>query len=442
MRALPNNIEAEKSVIGAMIISAKAANHTINLLSTEDFFAPEHKIIFETIEDMMSDYQEVDIKSLSTTLVKAGKIDSAGGVEYLASIASAVVTSANIDYFIDIVLENSLARRLISVSEKIASQGYDKDNDINDLLERAERSILEIARDRRTSDFKKADSVLKDVYANIVELGKAGGQTSGVPTGFKYLDAITNGFQPGDLVILAARPSMGKTAFALNIVQQAAELSNEPVALFSLEMGAEQLMARMISAVGRIDGKVLRTGQLSNEDELRLASALKTLSANKIYIDDSPVLKVMDIASKCRNLKNEHGLSLVVIDYLQLIAGPSNSRESRQIEVSEISRSLKSLARELKVPIIALSQLSRGVEQRTDKRPLMSDLRESGAIEQDADIVAFIHRDDYYDRDNPEVAGHAELIISKHRNGATGVVNLSFEKDYNRFLTVENINVE
>lgn len=442
MRVLPNNIEAERSIIGTMIISAKASNHALSLLSVNDFFAPEHKIIFETIETMMGNYQNVDIKSLTANLVSNHEIENVGGVEYLTALSTAVVTSANIDYYIDIVLENSLARRLINVSEKIASQGYDKDEDIADLLENAERSILEIARDRRTSDFKQSHEVIKEVHDNLIELSKNKGEMSGVATGFKYLDKITNGFQPGDLIILAARPSVGKTAFALNLAQQAANISKEPVALFSLEMGAEQLMGRMISAVGRIEGEKLRGGNLSDEDWLKFSRATQTLSENKIFIDDSPVLKVMDIASKCRSLQNEHGLSMIVIDYLQLIAGAKNSRESRQVEVSEISRSLKSLARELKVPVIALSQLSRGVEQRTDKRPLMSDLRESGAIEQDADIVAFIHREDYFDRDNDEVAGQAELIIAKHRNGATGTVNLSFEKEYNKFLSVEQISLD
>lgn len=437
MRTLPHNLEAERTVIGAMIISKNAVDESLRLLSSSDFYANEHQIIFQTIQDIVLNSQPIDIKSITTALVEKNEIDNVGGVEYLTSISQAVFSSSNINYFIDIILDNSLARRLINVSEQIASKGYEGVETINDLISNAEREILEVTRNRRTTDFKESKDIMKEVHENLVELSKNKSGITGVPSGYPAIDNLTNGFQKGDLIILAARPSVGKTAFALNLAQHAAHLSDKPVAIFSLEMGADQLVKRMIAAVGRIEGNKLRNGQFSERDWLKFSKASVTLSKDKIFIDDTPGIKVMEIASKCRKLEREQGLGMIIIDYLQLISGPDNSRESRQVEVSEISRSLKGLARELNVPVIALSQLSRGVEQRTDKRPMMSDLRESGAIEQDADIVSFLYRDDYYNRDDSTEPGVVELIFGKHRNGATGTVYLSFEKDYNKFLSFD-----
>lgn len=438
MRSLPHNIEAEQSVLGAMILSRNAVDIALQNLSSDYFYTKEHQLIFAAIENLVSNQMSVDITTLTAYLVEKNELDEVGGVEYLTNISQAVYSSANIDYYIKIINEKAMVRRLIDVSEKLASKGYEDSISALDLAQEAERKILEVTAYKKVTDFKKSSDVLRDVHENLIEISKQKDGLSGVATGFKGIDRLTNGLQKGDLIILAARPSVGKTAFALNLAQNAAHISNVPVAIFSLEMGADQLVKRMLSAAGRIDGAKLRDGRLSDEDWLRYSKASATLSKDEIYIDDTPNLKVIEIASKCRKLQREHGLGLVVIDYLQLISGPDNSRESRQLEVSEISRSLKGLARELKVPVVALSQLSRAVEQRHDKRPIMSDLRESGAIEQDADIVAFLHRDDYYNAEDSEHPGEVEVIFGKHRNGATGVVILTFEKDYNKFLNLEN----
>lgn len=438
MRSLPHNIEAEQSVLGAMILSRNAVDVALQNLSSDSFYTKEHQLIFSAIEKLVSNQMSVDITTLTAYFVEKNELDEVGGVEYLTNISQAVYSSANIDYYIKIISEKAMVRRLIDVSEKLASKGYEDNENPLDLIQDAERKILEVTAFKKVSDFKKSSDILREVHENLIEISKQKDGLTGVSTGFKGIDRLTNGLQKGDLIILAARPSVGKTAFALNLAQNAAHISNVPVAIFSLEMGADQLIKRMISAVGRIDGSKLRDGRLNDEDWLRYSKASSTLSKDQIFIDDAPNLKVIEIASKCRKLQREHGLGLIVIDYLQLISGPDNSRESRQLEVSEISRSLKGLARELKVPVVALSQLSRAVEQRQDKRPIMSDLRESGAIEQDADIVAFLHRDDYYKAEDSEHPGEVEVIFGKHRNGATGTITLTFEKDYNKFLNLEN----
>ena len=438
MRSLPHNIEAEQTVLGAMILSRNAVDVALQSLSSDYFYSKEHQLIFSAMEHLVTNQMSVDISTLTTYLVEKNQLDSVGGVEYLTNIFQAVYSSANIEYYVRIVSEKALIRRLIEISEKLASKGYEDSENASDLVQEAERKIVEITSFQKLSDFKKSKDVALEVRDQIKEISKMKDGFTGVRTGFTGIDRLTNGLQKGDLIILAARPSVGKTAFALNLAQNAAHLDKTPVAIFSLEMGAEQLVKRMLSAVGRIEGSKLRDGRLDSEDELRLGKAIDTLSKNQIFIDDTPSLKVIEIASKCRKLQREHGLGLIVVDYLQLIAGSDNSRESRQLEVSEISRSLKGLARELKVPVVALSQLSRAVEQRSDKRPIMSDLRESGAIEQDADIVAFLHRDDYYNADESDFPGQVEVIFGKHRNGATGVITLTFEKDYNKFLNLEN----
>ncbi|MDF9866547.1 replicative DNA helicase [Bacilli bacterium PM5-3] len=437
MRTLPHNTEAEQAVLGIMILSKNATDEALSALSISDFYVREHQIIFAGIKYLVDNLTPVDITTLTAHLVEKNQLDDIGGVEYLTSISQSVISSANVDYYINIILEKSLLRNLIDTSEKIASKGYEGLESTNDLIQDAEKDILKITRNRRTSDFKDSKEILKEVHENLVELSKNKEGLTGIPTGFTKIDQLTNGLQKGDLIILAARPSVGKTAFALNLAQNAAHISNKPVAIFSLEMGADQLIKRMISATGRIEGSKLRNGQLSDEDWLKYSKASSTLSKDPIYIDDTPAIKVMEIASKCRKLEREQGLGLIVIDYLQLITGSDNSRESRQVEVSEISRALKGLARELNVPVVALSQLSRSVEQRTDKRPMMSDLRESGAIEQDADIVAFLYRDDYYNKEDSEHPNQVDVIFGKHRNGATDTITLTFEKDVNKFLNIE-----
>ncbi|MEG0283668.1 MAG: replicative DNA helicase [Erysipelotrichales bacterium] len=442
MRTLPHNVEAEQSVIGAMILSKNAIDEALTILSMNDFYVEQHRITFEAIENLIDNRMQVDISSLTAYLVEENKLELAGGVEYLTNISQSVFSSASISYYLNIVQENALARRLINVSEKIASKGYEGVESIADLIQDAEKEILEVTRNRRTEDFKMSKDVLKEVHENLVELQNRKDGLTGVPTGFEELDHLTNGLQKGDLIILAARPAVGKTAFALNLAQNAAHLSQKPVAVFSLEMGADQLIKRMISATGRIESSKLRNGQLSEEDWLKYSRASTILSNDPIYIDDTPSIKVMEIASKCRKLEREQGLGLIVIDYLQLIQGSDRSNESRQVAVSEISRSLKGLARELKVPVIALSQLSRSVEQRNDKRPMMSDLRESGAIEQDADIVTFLYREDYYENEESDQTGLVELIFGKHRNGATGTIKLSFEKEISKFNNIEHRDFE
>ncbi|MDL2212184.1 replicative DNA helicase [Erysipelotrichaceae bacterium OttesenSCG-928-M19] len=433
MRTLPHNIEAEQAVLGAMILSDNAINETLNYLKYSDFYLKEHQLIFEALRELKNTVGNINIATLTTYLVEEKQLSEVGGVEYLTSISQAVFSSANINYYIDIVLERSLLRRLISTSEKIASQGYESELDIEDILQDAEKSILEVTRDHKTSDFQTSEEIVKSVHDNLIELSKSDGSLTGIASGFSDIDKITNGFQKGDLIILAARPSVGKTTFALNLAQKAAVKSKQPVVIFSLEMSANQLMVKMLSSAGRIESNRLQTGQLTKDDWDRYTHAASVLSNSKIFIDDTPGLKMVEIASKCRKLEREQGLGLIIIDYLQLITGSERNRESRQVEVSDISRALKGLARELNVPIIALSQLSRNVEQRAEKRPMMSDLRESGAIEQDADIVAFLYRDDYYNKDDSDKPGQVEIIFEKHRNGARGKVNLAFEQEYSNF---------
>ena len=332
--------------------------------------------------------------------------------------------------------EKSLLRKLIRVATTIIDDGYTREDEVEEVLAEAERKMMEVSSRKNAGDFKPIADVLVDTFENIERLHNQKGDVTGIPTGFTDLDRITAGFQRNDLIIVAARPSVGKTAFALNVAQNVATKTDENVAIFSLEMGADQLVMRMLCAEGNIDAQALRTGDLEDEDWKKLSLAIGTLSNAGIFIDDSPGVRVNEIRSKCRRLKQEHGLGMIVIDYLQLIMGSGRSGENRQQEVSEISRSLKALARELEVPVIALSQLSRGVEQRQDKRPMMSDLRESGSIEQDADIVSFLYREDYYDKET-ENKNLIEIIIAKQRNGPTGTVTLAFKKEYNKFLNVD-----
>ncbi|MDR1781719.1 MAG: replicative DNA helicase [Bacilli bacterium] len=446
MRALPFNEEAEQMVLGAAILSRNAIDEMLAKLNKEDFYLPNHQIIFEAISEIVDERMSINISTLTTFLVEKKQLENVGGVDYLSKISQAVVSSANTNYYIDIVLDKSLLRNLINTSEQIASEAYEQIETTDDLLAKAEKDILDIIRNRKTTDFKTSRQIVNEVHDEIIALSNSNVELTGVQTGYDYLDRITSGFQKGDLIILAARPSVGKTAFALNIANNVAKLNKVPVAIFSLEMGAEQLVKRMLSAEGGINGDSLKNGKFKDDLEFEAYRvAQHRLAQRKIYIDDTSGIRVSEIASKCRKLdREENGIGLIVIDYLQLIAGSDNKRESRQVEVSDISRSLKLLARELNVPVIALSQLSRSVEQRGDKRPLMSDLRESGAIEQDADIVAFLYREDYYNHEtnddkealpNPH-AGEVELIIGKHRNGSTGTVFLHFEKENNRFTNL------
>lgn len=435
-RVPPQNKEAEQSVLGAVFLSKDALNTAIEILRPEDFYKTAHQRIFQTMVDLYEKGEPVDLVTVTAELQDHKLLDEIGGVTYLTEIASSVPTAANIEYYAKIVEEKSLLRRLIHTATKIANDGYSREDDVTAIIADAEKYILEISQNRNTGGFIPIRDALMETYERIEFLSQRRGDITGISTGYTDLDKMTAGLQRSDLIILAARPSVGKTAFALNLAQNVAAREGETVAIFSLEMGATQLVQRMICAEGNLDASRMRSGTLEEDDWQKLTMAIGTLAKAPIYIDDTPGITVMDIRAKCRRLQAEKGLGLILIDYLQLIHGRGRG-DNRQQEVSEISRTLKGIARELNVPVIALSQLSRGVEQRQDKRPLMSDIRESGSIEQDADIVAFLYRDDYYDKET-ENKNVIEVIIAKQRNGPTGTVELAFLKEYNKFVSLDN----
>ncbi|MDN4071446.1 replicative DNA helicase [Fictibacillus terranigra] len=435
-RIPPQNIEAEQAVLGAIFLEPEALVTASEILIPEDFYRASHQRIYQVMLDLSEKGEPVDLVTVTSDLADRKLLDEIGGVSYLSDLANSSPTAANIDYYSKIVEEKSLLRRLIRAATEIAANGYAREEEVEAVLNEAEKAILEVANRKNGGAFISIKDVLVAAYDNIEQLHNRKGDITGIPTGFADLDRMTAGFQRNDLIIVAARPSVGKTAFALNIAQNVATKTDENVAIFSLEMGAEQLVMRMLCAEGNIDAQRLRTGSLIPEDWQKLTMAMGSLSAAGIYIDDTPGVRIGDIRSKCRRLKQEKGLGMILIDYLQLIQGNGRAGENRQQEVSEISRSLKALARELQVPVIALSQLSRGVESRQDKRPMMSDIRESGSIEQDADIVAFLYRDDYYDKES-ESKNIIEIIIAKQRNGPTGTVELAFVKEYNKFVNLD-----
>ncbi|CRK82466.1 replicative DNA helicase [Neobacillus massiliamazoniensis] len=435
-RLPPQNIEAEQAVLGAIFLEPSSLTLATEILIPEDFYRASHQKIFNVMLKLNDLGKAVDLITVTEELAAAKLLEDSGGVSYLSELAGSVPTAANIEYYAKIVEEKSLLRRLIRTATTIATDGYAREDEVDSLLSEAEKKILEVAQRKNAGAFHNIKDVLVRTYDNIELMHNRVGDITGIATGFAELDRMTAGFQRNDLIIVGARPSVGKTAFALNIAQNVATKTGENVAIFSLEMGAEQLVMRMLCAEGNIDAQRLRTGSLTDEDWGKLTMAMGSLASSGIFIDDTPGVRISDIRSKCRRLKQEHGLGMILIDYLQLILGSGRSGENRQQEVSEISRSLKQLARELQVPVIALSQLSRGVEQRQDKRPMMSDIRESGSIEQDADIVAFLYRDDYYDKES-ENKNIIEIIIAKQRNGPTGTVQLAFVKEYNKFVNLE-----
>jgi replicative DNA helicase len=435
-RIPPQNIEAEQAVLGAIFLDSAALTLASEVLVPEDFYRASHQKIFHAMLKIADKGEPVDLVTVTAELADAKMLEEVGGVSYLSELANSVPTAANVEYYARIVEEKSILRRLIRTATSIAQEGYTREDEVDDLLNEAEKKIMEVSQRKNTGAFQNIKDILVQTYDNIEMLHNRKGEVTGIPTGFIELDRMTAGFQRSDLIIVAARPSVGKTAFALNIAQNVATKTNENVAIFSLEMSAQQLVMRMLCAEGNINAQNLRTGKLTPEDWGKLTMAMGSLSNAGIYIDDTPGIRVSEIRAKCRRLKQESGLGMVLIDYLQLIQGSGRNRENRQQEVSEISRSLKALARELEVPVIALSQLSRSVEQRQDKRPMMSDIRESGSIEQDADIVAFLYRDDYYDKDS-ENKNIIEIIIAKQRNGPVGTVQLAFIKEYNKFVNLE-----
>ncbi|RDI40893.1 replicative DNA helicase [Falsibacillus pallidus] len=435
-RIPPQNIEAEQAVLGAIFLEPASLTVASEVLIPDDFYRSSHQKIYNVILKLSDVGKAIDLITVSEELGAAKELEDVGGISYLSELAAAVPTAANIEYYARIVEEKSLLRRLIRTATNIAKDGYSREDEVEALLGEAEKNIMEVAQRKNAGAFHNIKDVLVRTYDNIELLHNRQGDITGIATGFAELDRMTAGFQRNDLIIVAARPSVGKTAFALNIAQNVATKTEENVAIFSLEMGAEQLVMRMLCAEGNINAQNLRTGSLTDEDWRKLTMAMGSLSNSGIFIDDTPGIRITEIRSKCRRLKQEHGLGMILIDYLQLIQGSGRSGENRQQEVSEISRSLKELARELQVPVIALSQLSRGVEQRQDKRPMMSDIRESGSIEQDADIVAFLYRDDYYDKES-ENKNIIEIIIAKQRNGPVGTVSLAFVKEYNKFVNLE-----
>lgn len=436
-RNVPHNLEAEQSVLGAMVLSKFALQKAADALTKESFYSVNNSIIFDCLTEMAEKKIPIDLTTLTSELKNKNKLDEIGGVEYLTEIIDYVPTSANVDQYIKLVEEAALLRRLIDVSTDIVSSAYASDINVNDTLDNAERKILSVVKNRRSTEFKPIKSVLEAAEANLEKLAETKGDVTGVATGWYDIDNLTSGLHENEFIIIAARPAMGKTAFALNLATNVAMNNKKGVALFNMEMGAEQLVNRMISSLGQVEAKKLTTGNLQNQDWKRVGEAISQLSETKLYMDDTPGITIGEIRSKCRRLANsEEGLCLVVIDYLQLISSSVNYGGNRQQEVSDISRSLKMMAMELKVPVIALAQLSRSVEARENKRPIMSDLRESGSIEQDADIVAFLYRDDYYNKES-EKKDIAEVIIAKQRGGSTGTVELLWMGNYTKFVNLE-----
>ncbi len=433
-RLPPHNHEAEQAVLGSVLIDPSVLATVSEQLKPEDFYRQGHQRLFQTMLEISGRGEPVDLITLTSELQKNRYLEEVGGVSYLTELADRVPTAANVAYYAQIVEEKAILRRLIRTATQIATSGYSGGDEVAHIIDEAERKILQISQRRVRQGFIPIRDALMETFERIEKLHYNKGALTGIPTGYPDLDRMTSGLQKSDLIILAARPSMGKTAFALNLAQNIAVRYEKPVAIFNLEMSASQMVQRMLSAEGNIDASVFRTGQLSEEDWEKLTMTISALAEAPIYIDDTPGITVFDIRAKLRRLQAEHGLELVLIDYLQLIEG--TGRDNRQQEIAEISRSLKLLARELNVPVIALSQLSRAVEQRQDKRPMLSDLRESGSLEQDADIVAFLYRDDYYNEET-EKKNIVEVLISKHRNGPVGKVELLFLKNYSKFLSLE-----
>jgi len=432
-RTPPQNIEAEQAVLGSIFLDIEALFKASELLRAEDFYRTAHQRIFEVMVELNENDQPVDLVTVTSELHDRKWLDEVGGVSYLSDLANSVPTAANVEYYAQMVEEKAILRRLIKTATQIVSSGYAGQDEVQDILNQAERSILDISGKRSNDGFIPIKDVLVETYERIEMLHNSTSEMTGIPSGYRDLDKMTSGFQRSDLIILAARPSVGKTAFALNVAQNVAARAGETVAIFSLEMSAPQLVQRMLCAEGNIDANRMRTGTFQEPDWEKLTMAIATLSKASIYIDDTPGITVSQIRSKCRRLKAEAGLGIILIDYLQLIQG--SGKENRQQEISAISRTLKGIARELNCTVIALSQLSRAVEQRQDKRPMLSDLRESGSIEQDADIVAFLYRDDYYDHES-ENKNVIEILIAKQRNGPVGKVELAFLKEYNKFVNL------
>ena len=432
----PHDIEAEQAVLGSMLTDKDAVIEALEVLKKEDFYREDNKTIFEAIFNLYNRAEPIDIITVKDELVTMGKFEAIGGLEYLAVLPDKVPLVSNADRYVKIVEEKSILRNLIKASNDIVSLGYAETEEVDSIMDLAEKRIFEITQKKNTKGYTPIKDILVESFAELERLYNQKTPITGIPTGFADLDYKTAGLHNSDLILVAARPAMGKSAFVLNIATNAAVKANVPVVIFNLEMSKEQLVNRMLCSEAMVDSNKVRTGKIEEDDWVKLATALGPLSEAPIYIDDTPGISIMEIRAKCRKLKLEKNIGLVIIDYLQLVQGSGKRNASREQEISEISRSLKILAKELDVPVIALSQLSRAAEQRQDHRPMLSDLRESGAIEQDADIVMFLYRDDYYN-ENSEKKNIAEVTLAKHRGGSTGTVELLWLGNYTKFVNIE-----
>ena len=440
-KVMPQKIDAEQSVLGAMFLSKTALEKAVESLNKDMFYLDAHKKIFEVMKNLDDKKVPIDITTVTNELEEKKLLNQIGGVAYLTEIVNVVPTAANVDQYIKIIEDKYLRRNLIEAGTEITDLGFSSPDDIGEVLDEAEKKIFDVVKNRRGSEFKTIQDVLFKAQADLEKLSSMKNEITGVPTGYYDIDKLTSGFHDNELIIIAARPAMGKTAFALNMAVNMAVNAKKSVALFNMEMGAEQLITRMLASVGQIESSKLRTGRLEHQDWKRVNEEISRLADTRIFIDDTPGMTVSEMRAKCRRLANsEDGLDIVIIDYLQLISGSARYAGQRQQEVSEISRSLKTMAMELGIPVIALAQLSRSVEGREDKRPLLSDLRESGSIEQDADIVAFLYRDDYYNKESAidEDTSKSEFIIAKHRNGPTATVDMIFKRNTGSFFNMEN----
>ena len=434
-RILPHSIEAEKSVIGAMLMGREAVMTASEVLISDDFYQQQYGIVFDAMVELFNEGKPVDVITLQNRLKEKDVPPEISSMEFARDVLSAVPTSANVKYYANIVKDKATLRRLIQVNEEIANECYIGKEKTEDILADTEKKLFQLLMQQNTGDYVPIRQVVLNALDNIERASKTSGSVTGIPTGFTDLDYQTAGLQPSDLILVAARPSMGKTAFVLNIAQYVAFKAKKAVAIFSLEMSKEQLVNRLFALESRVDAQKLRTGNLTDDEWSRLIEGAGIVGESKLIIDDTPGISISEMRSKCRKYKIDHDIGIIIIDYLQLMSG-SGKKESRQQEISDISRSLKALARELNVPVVALSQLSRAVEQRPDHRPMLSDLRESGAIEQDADVVMFIYRDDYYHKDTEE-KGVAEIIVAKQRNGPIGTVKLVWLPNYTKFVNMK-----
>lgn len=434
MRTPPQDLDAEESILGGMMLSKDAIADVVETLRGEDFYKPANETIYEVILDLYARGEPADAVTVANALQKAGSLARVGGATYLHTLIASVPTAANAGYYAQIVRERAMLRKLVEAGTRIVQMGYDAEGDTDDLVNRAQTEIYQVTERRTAEDYVRLGEIMEHTANEIERMGEHGDDTVGVPTGFTEFDNLTNGLHPGQMIVIAARPGVGKSTLALDMARSAAIAARQCTVIFSLEMGKQELSMRLLSAESGVPLQNLRRGEVSEQDWTTLAAKMSRMHDAPLYIDDSPNMALTEIRAKCRRLKQQHDLQLIVIDYLQLMSSGKRV-ESRQQEVSEFSRSLKLLAKELEVPVIALSQLNRSSEQRTDKRPMISDLRESGSIEQDADMVLLIHREDMYDPESPH-AGEADIIVAKHRNGPTGEIKVAFQGARSRFANM------